>query len=494
MLNQTTISKPTYSRLRKCLLSPLFLLPLIIITISSIITTISAPNILCNSNGQNTQLPKHIFIQIGSIQAQLGTILHDLHTQPQNNQTRKYADSVLSIALSIDKLAHELSKVHNIETEEINAANKKREVIKINTVNVKRGENDTANAGRGGTNVGNVEREQVDVSNEEREDGSCTDRLFISKELEYYTVPKTNKNGRKNFLGLEAIYPSVGLACKALSVEVDTYMAYKPYEQCPDDWITIQKLMVMGCDPPPRRRCFSRYPKNFTSPISLSSSLWSLPSDNQVLWTHYKCKRFSCLLSKNVDRGFFKCSDCFNLTKQAWLYPTNASESAEFTIEEVLKLKPDEIRIGLDFSPTTGTFAAMMREKGVTVASATLNLGAPFSEVIALRGLLPLYLSIGSRLPFFDNTLDIVHSTLFLDGWIDLEFLEYILFDWDRVLRPGGILWIDRFFCAKEEMEKYLAVLMKLQYRKHLWRLVPKVDREGGELFFSAVMEKPSRA
>ncbi|KAE9449378.1 hypothetical protein C3L33_18729, partial [Rhododendron williamsianum] len=54
---------------------------------------------------------------------------------------------------------------------------------------------------------------------------------------------------------------------------------------------------------------------------------------------------------------------------RAWEVPTNESESAEFTVDEVLSLKPGEIRIGLDFSPTTGTFAAIMKEKNVTIAS-----------------------------------------------------------------------------------------------------------------------------
>lgn len=62
----------------------------------------------------------------------------------------------------------------------------------------------------------------------------------------------------------------------------------------------------------------------------------------------------SCFERNHSRRGFFKCS---GLWKQAWDTPTNESESAEFTIDEVLNLKPGEIRIGLDFSPTMGTFA-----------------------------------------------------------------------------------------------------------------------------------------
>ncbi|KAK0583618.1 hypothetical protein LWI29_000277 [Acer saccharum] len=280
-----------------------------------------------------------------------------------------------------------------------------------------------------------------------------------------------------------------------MASNVDRFMTYKVYGMCPDDWDTAQKLIAGGCDPLPRRRCFSRTPPHYSKPLAINTCLWTQPSDVNILWNHYKCKSYSCLVSnQTIDRrGFFKCVDCFNLSKTGWDIPTNDSVSAEFTINEVLLLKPGEIRIGLDFSPTTGTFAAMMRERNVTIASATLNLGAPFNEVIALRGLLPLYISIGSRLPFFDNTLDIVHSTLFLDGWIGIHLLQFVIFDWDRVLRPKGLLWVDRFFCKKDDMKLYLDEFARLGYKKLLWRVVPKTDKLGDELFFSALLEKPSR-
>ncbi|XP_040873084.1 probable methyltransferase At1g29790 [Glycine max] len=134
-----------------------------------------------------------------------------------------------------------------------------------------------------------------------------------------------------------------------------------------------------------------------------------------------------------------------------------------------------------------------MREFNVTIVSANINFGAPFNEMIALRGLVPLYLTINQRLPFFDNTLDLIHTTRFLDGWIDLVLLEFILYDWDRVLRPGGLLWIDSFFCLKVDLYDYLQAFKMLRYKKHKWVVVPKLDKDEQEMFFSAVLEKPHR-
>ena len=83
----------------------------------------------------------------------------------------------------------------------------------------------------------------------------------------------------------------------------------------------------------------------------------------------------------------------------------------DFLISDVLTIKPGEMRIGLDFGIGTGSFAARMREHNITVVSTALNLKAPFNEMIALRGLIPLFLTLNQRLPFFDNTMDMIHTS-----------------------------------------------------------------------------------
>ncbi|KAK3032549.1 hypothetical protein RJ639_036788 [Escallonia herrerae] len=453
-------------------LSTYLLLMILLTFIFFISTTFLYPQLIYKSTTFNSHveiiLPYSLHHRISHLQTEMGNLLEQLHSTggSERQANSKFSDQVLHIAVSLDKLADSLSSFYS-------------------------------NAPAEGNEMSNVDEEYSEPEEREVEEGSFNERVFSSAELRNYTSPKPNRlSGKKNFLGLEAIYPSIGLGCAGVAADLERYMTYKSNGICPDDWDLAQKLIVAGCDPLPRRRCFSRTPPHYSKSLPGNSSLWTQPSDANIRWNLYKCKGYTCLVSNDTigKRGFYKCSDCFDLSKRGWEVPTDTSVSAEFTIEEVLGLKAGEIRIGLDFGPTAGTFAAMMREKNVTVASATLNLGAPFNEVIALRGLLPLYISVGSRLPFFDNTLDLIHSTLFLDGWVGMELLQYVLFDWDRVLRPEGLLWLDRFFCKKEEMELYLDSFNKLGYRKLLWRVVPKTDRLNDELFFSAVLEKPRRS
>ncbi|EXB52693.1 hypothetical protein L484_022470 [Morus notabilis] len=323
---------------------------------------------------------------------------------------------------------------------------------------------------------------------------------FLIEEIRKYVKMKPNRLGKQNFMGANGTFTSIGHGCFAMKKELEEYMEYDVGEICNDDWKLAQKLMVHGCDPLPRRRCFSIAPKLYSRPFPINESLWKLPDDRNVRWSHYRCKNFACLANNSTRKGFFKCANCFDLEHHEfprWIRRENpdprSNLSEDFLAREVIDLKPGEIRIGLDFSIGTGTFAARMREFNVTIVTATINFGAPFSEMIALRGLVPLYLTINQRLPFFDNTLDLIHTTRFLDGWIDFVLLDFILYDWDRVLRPGGLLWIDSFFCDKEDLNDYLESFKMLRYKKHKWVVVPKLDKDDSEVFFSALLEKPPR-
>ncbi|KAI4314013.1 hypothetical protein L6164_026956 [Bauhinia variegata] len=315
--------------------------------------------------------------------------------------------------------------------------------------------------------------------------------FFVTEEIRKYITPKENRVGKVNVYGNERVFNTIGHACVLYKKELEEYMDYDIGSYCNDDWNLAQKLMLNGCDPLPRRRCLTRASKVYQKPYPINESLWRIPDDRNVRWGNYQCRNFQCLSSKNPKRGYSKCTGCFEIEKEKLKWVTNSSLAVDFLIKDVLAIKPGEIRIGLDFGIGTGTFAARMREQNVTIISTALNIGAPFNEVIALRGLVPLYVTLDQRLPFFDNTMDLIHSSGFMDGWIDLLLLDFILYDWDRILRPGGLLWIDRFFCKKQDLDDYMYMFLQFRYKKHKWAISPKSK---DEVYLSALLEKPPRA
>ncbi|KAK1401711.1 hypothetical protein POM88_001316 [Heracleum sosnowskyi] len=98
--------------------------------------------------------------------------------------------------------------------------------------------------------------------------------------------------------------------------ELEEYMDY-------DDWNLVQKLMINGCDPLPRRRCLTRASKLYNKPNPTNESLWRLHIGGNIRWSNYQCRNFGFLSSKNPKR-------------------------------DVLAIKPAEIWIGLDFGVGSG--------------------------------------------------------------------------------------------------------------------------------------------
>ncbi|GMN43869.1 hypothetical protein TIFTF001_013067 [Ficus carica] len=314
---------------------------------------------------------------------------------------------------------------------------------------------------------------------------------FVTEEIRKYITPKENRVGKINIYGTERIFNTIGHSCVLYKKELEQYMDYDIGSYCDDDWNLAQKLMLNGCDPLPRRRCLTRASKVYQKPYPIHESLWKLPDDRNVRWGNYQCRNFQCLSSKNPKRGYSKCTGCFEMEKEKLKWVTNSSLPIDFLISDVLAIKPGEVRIGLDFGVGTGSFAARMRERNVTIISTALNLGAPFNEMIALRGLIPLHVTLNQRLPFFDNTMDLIHTAGFLNGWIDLLLMDFILFDWDRILRPGGLLWIDRFFCKRSDLDDFMYMFLQFRYKKYKWAISPKSK---DEVYLSALLEKPPRA
>ncbi|XVE89344.1 hypothetical protein DITRI_Ditri19aG0194400 [Diplodiscus trichospermus] len=207
--------------------------------------------------------------------------------------------------------------------------------------------------------------------------------------------------------------------------------------------------MLKGCEPLPGRRCHPKSPLGYVEPTPFPDSLWAIPPDSSIIWGPYACKSYHCLIDPKKFAGHSDCKDHFDLhgrEKRRWVY----DRGVDYGIDQVLRTKPaGTIRIGLDI----GSF-------------------------IAARGLIPLQVSISQRLPFFDNTLDIVHSMHVLSNWIPDAMLELSLYDIYRVLRPGGLFWLDHFFCHGLQLNQtYAPLLDRIGFKKLRWNFRKKHDR-----------------
>nr|KAJ0215136.1 hypothetical protein LSAT_V11C300127010 [Lactuca sativa] len=244
----------------------------------------------------------------------------------------------------------------------------------------------------------------------------------------------------------DKLYPPVGSLC-TLSHELKNYMTYPVKASFPDDELLAQKLLLKGCEPLPRRCCRPPSPPNYTEPYPIPKSFWSTPPNSS------------------------------GREKTRWVI--KGKTKTDFAIEGVLVMKRHGmIRIGLDIGGGVGTFAVRMMERNITIITTSMNLNGPFNSFIASRGVVPMYISVSERLPFFDSTLDIVHSMHVLSNLIPTTLLHFLFFDIYWVLRPGGVFWLDHFFCVGEELEGvYVPLLESVGFNKVKWVVGKKMDR-----------------
>ncbi|XP_078181792.1 putative methyltransferase At1g29790 [Carex rostrata] len=330
---------------------------------------------------------------------------------------------------------------------------------------------------------------------EPKENNAFTWLESLKGELRLAVGPHKLPLGYTPNLRTDTWQPPIGSMCQLLSADLARYMTYEVGGECPSDAELAQKLMLRGCEPLPRRRCRSKSPARYIDPTPLPESLWQTPPDTSVVWDDYTCKNYSCLVHRAEKPGSYDCKDCFNLhgrEKTRWLRDDGG---INFSIDQVLKLiSPGTVRIGLDIGGGTGTFAARMREHNINIVTTTMNFNGPFNSFIASRGLVPVHLTVGHRLPFFESTLDLVHSMHVISNWIPGLVLEFLLYDVYRVLRPGGLFWLDRFFCVGPQMnETYVPIINKIGFNRLRWHEGRKMDRgeRMNEWYLSAVLQKP---
>ncbi|XP_010425464.1 PREDICTED: uncharacterized protein LOC104710544 [Camelina sativa] len=312
-------------------------------------------------------------------------------------------------------------------------------------------------------------------------------RPNIVPELKLFLQRHQLPLGKDSRTGITEMVSSVGHSCEKSADLLSQYMSYKVFDRCPDDWSLGQKLILRACEPLPRRRCLAKTVQK-QDLSRFPDSLWRSVSNKSVNWSGLGCKSFDCLKGKKLSR---ECVGCFDLGNEKDRF-VKVKGKNDFLIDDVLSLGSGKVRIGFDVSGGSGTFAARMAEKNVTVITNTLNNGAPFNEFIAARGLFPLFLSLDHRFPFLDNVFDLIHASSGLDVEGKTEKLEFLMFDLDRVLKPGGLFWLDNFYWANDEKKKDLTRLIERFGDKKLkWGIGEKAD---AQVYLSAVLQKPVRA
>ncbi|CAI6005455.1 unnamed protein product [Closterium sp. NIES-64] len=306
-------------------------------------------------------------------------------------------------------------------------------------------------------------------------------------------------------------------ACEGSEEELMQYLDYKPRHMCPDDWLDTQALLFhRHCFALPMRRCLSRTPAAHVEPMPFPQSLFSQLTlqDTAVRWQHHACKSFHCLNSNSNSNGMAgsECAQCFNMSVQSRRWQSRFRGA--LSVQDVVRWKQGALRVGLDVGGGTGSWAAHMARYNVTVLTTAINAeaqgtgrtsmqaqGTPYMETIALRGLIPLHVPHSQRLPLFDNTVDIIHCGATCMLYLPLTPLlpwEHMLFEWDRVLRVGGVLWLDSLLLPLRDLPLYVALVDGLGYKRLHWHMLPRggvgEESDGSvHVQVNALLEKPVR-
>ncbi|CAI5463833.1 unnamed protein product [Closterium sp. Yama58-4] len=247
--------------------------------------------------------------------------------------------------------------------------------------------------------------------------------------------------------------------CKATDEELSRFMNYTEKEVCPDDWFFVQELIFdRGCHCLPRRRCFAANFTGFQDPMPFPNALWNE----------------SALMDTNGD--YFHGRS----------FPSDQQHS------------PHRIghwrRLGQFCCPDAGIQLhgadhrknwANPKEKNSTEPT-----GVPYMEAVAARGLVPLYLPFSARLPFYDNTIDVIHTGTSIND-VDFEEFEEMFYDWDRVLRPGGVIWFDLFYSQVRKMPLYMEIVDMFKYDQLHRAVTPSLGAAGLYVHMSFVLQKP---
>lgn len=126
----------------------------------------------------------------------------------------------------------------------------------------------------------------------------------------------------------------------------------------------------------------------------------------------------------------------------------------------------DQVRLVLDVGGAVGGFGrALHRKYGDRIVTTTANryvedshhLVYPFAQYIAARGFPSVVFDKDSFFPFADSTFDLIHSSWSYHS----GFSRVTLFEFYRVLRPGGFLVLRAIASSRHTLDRVLAFALE---------------------------------
>ncbi|CAD6205403.1 unnamed protein product [Miscanthus lutarioriparius] len=257
----------------------------------------------------------------------------------------------------------------------------------------------------------------------------------------------------------------VASACSAHPDLLHRYMSYTPFAPCPDDALSLaEPLLLRGCHPLPRRRCFSPTASASASKLLPTDPFAPLP-DAAVRWPKEgKCKSFSCL-PPSLGFDVARTEAARFLRARGALGPDGAAAAAA-GLAELGGVHPARARHRRRHGHAGGAAQEARQCHGADdhnepgralLGSDRGAWGGPAARAAAAA------VPGGRR----DHGREAA--------------LEFLWYDTDRVLRPGGLLWVDHFWCRRSNLEGvYAAMLRRLGYKTIKWVAADKSIAGGG--------------
>ncbi|MCC7448336.1 MAG: class I SAM-dependent methyltransferase [Anaerolineae bacterium] len=152
-------------------------------------------------------------------------------------------------------------------------------------------------------------------------------------------------------------------------------------------------------------------------------------------------------------------------------YVTSAVHGASYTLDRLIELlEPLDGKRALDVATGGGHVALAMARKGAQVIASDLTV--PMLQAarnyIDAQGVPMTYARVdGQRLPFADNSLDVVTCRLAPHHFPDIrEFIS----ECARVIRPGGVVGIvDHAGATNADDSRYVNAYERLRDPSHVW-------------------------